>query len=711
MSALIESLVERPRTAIAAWLVVLAAVAPFSLQLDDVIRGSTDGIPGSPSDNAILAVNRHFGPDSGFVFPVVVESDRASVDTVEFARTVAQLERAMMRNGNAADLRHYWNSGASELLGADRRSALLLVSARAATFHEAESRVPRIRADIRAAGVPSGFSAKVTGPVAVFHDTNRHSADDLLAAERVGLPVTLLILLVVFGAPLAAGLPLLVAFAAVLLSLATLFALGHWLPISVFARNAVTMIGLGVGVDYALFLVRRFREELGGGLAPRAALARAAGRTAPSIVFSGLTVAAGFLALLLVRIPLMHSLALGGAIVVVAAVCLTLTLLPPVLALLGEKVFWPFGAVPRAADGGRTSSIWSGWARFVARRPWLAVVPAAGVLAVLIAPVFWLGAWNPGAKDLPRTAEARQAADGLSRNFSTGWLGPIVLAFQAKPGESVRDAERQEAILATVARLSHDERIARVAPHGVSPDGEMALVALVPRHAPEHNETMALVRELRGDAWSAADSSGLRVLIGGASAGLADFDAELLGSLWRVVPVVLAVTFAMLLVMFRSILIPLKATLLNLASVLASWGFLVLVFQHGLGAGIIGLEPPGGLNAFIVIMLFTILFGLSMDYEVFLMSRIKEQRDAGADNATAVARGLQQAGGTVTSAALVMICIFASFAFTNLTATQEFGLGLAFAVLLDATLVRVVLLPALMHLLGDWNWWMPYGRR
>jgi RND superfamily putative drug exporter len=258
-----------------------------------------------------------------------------------------------------------------------------------------------------------------------------------------------------------------------------------------------------------------------------------------------------------------------------------------------------------------------------------------------------------------------------------------------------------------------DARIAHVAlaPDAVSRSGEMALITLIPRQAPEHAETMALIRDLRRDAWPEAQGAGLTVHVAGASAGIADFDEELFDSLWRVIPLVLLATFLVLLATFRSILIPLKATALNLAAVLASWGFLVLVFQCGVGAGLIGLEPPGGLNAFIVIMLFTILFGLSMDYEIFLLSRIKEERDRGADNATAVARGLQHAGGTITSAALVMIAIFASFAFTDLTTTREFGLGLAFAVALDATLIRVILLPALMHLLGDWNWWMPYGRR
>jgi RND superfamily putative drug exporter len=221
---------------------------------------------------------------------------------------------------------------------------------------------------------------------------------------------------------------------------------------------------------------------------------------------------------------------------------------------------------------------------------------------------------------------------------------------------------------------------------------------------------MALVDELRRAPWPEARAAGLTLGVAGASAGIADFDQELFDSLWRIIPAVLGITFLMLMAMFRSILIPLKATVLNLLSVLASWGFLVLVFQDGVGAKLIGAQPPGGLNAFIVLMLFTILFGLSMDYELFLLSRIKEERERGADNATAVARGLEHTGATISSAALVMICIFGSFAFTELTATREFGVGLAFAVALDATLIRLIMVPALMRLMGEWNWWLPGTR-
>ena len=257
------------------------------------------------------------------------------------------------------------------------------------------------------------------------------------------------------------------------------------------------------------------------------------------------------------------------------------------------------------------------------------------------------------------------------------------------------------------AQAAPPEELGAAARRTVSADGRIAMMALVTPREPGHPETMAYLRELRTRSWPDLDAAGLAVAWGGASAVMADFDDELFGSLKRVALAVMAATFVVLAFLFRSLLIPLKATVLNLLSVLAAYGFLVLVFQDGWGARWIGLEPPGGLNSFIVLMLFTILFGLSMDYEVFLLSRVREDYRATGDNARAVATGLARTGGIITSAALIMISIFASFGFTRLIPTREFGLGLAFAVALDASIIRLVLVPALMAVSGRWNWWLP----
>jgi len=263
---------------------------------------------------------------------------------------------------------------------------------------------------------------------------------------------------------------------------------------------------------------------------------------------------------------------------------------------------------------------------------------------------------------------------------------------------NVLTQKSQSTITGIHSRLASDPRV-RIVGGYPSEDGRSALVFAVPRSAPESEEVMTMVRELRAESWQSARDAGLSIQIGGFSASVLDFDAELFGSMKRVIPVVLAITFLALVFAFRSIVVPIKAITMNLISVLAAYGFLVYVFQKGVGAGLIGLVPPGGLNSFIVLMLFTILFGLSMDYEVFLLSRIREEYQRTGDN--------RETGGLITSAALIMVVLFGSFGFTRLTATREFGLGLAFAVALDATLIRVVLVPILMGLLGRANWWFP----
>ena len=347
--------------------------------------------------------------------------------------------------------------------------------------------------------------------------------------------------------------------------------------------------------------------------------------------------------------------------------------------------------------------------------------------------------WNVGAAHLPANDEARVGYEHLAARFPRGFMSPIVALIEAPPGHSLLEPRYQQPILQLADSLNADPRSGivvglhqivrflgptpRVDPaampeplrsvlHRVmGEDGRIGFLALMTPGPPEDRATMAYVRDLRAKPWKALHDAGLSAQWGGFAAVLVDFDRELFGRLPSVVVAVVLTTFIVLAILFRSLVLPLKATLLNTVSVLAAYGFLVLVFQQGHGAQLIGLDPPGGLNAFVVVMLFTILFGLSMDYEVFLLSRVREEFLASGDNARAVARGIGGTAGIITSAALIMISIFASFGFTRLVPTREFGLGLAFAVALDATLIRVVLVPALMAISGRWNWWWPGGSK
>ena len=732
-----EWLVRHRAIAIVAWLLLVGVATPFAARLPGVLQGGADAVPGTESEHVTRAVGHAFGAGALYQFVVVVHAESLGTDTPEFSVAIGRMSAALEALPQVRSVQTPWNSERLELLGRDGKSALAIVTPRVATFYEAEQLTPRLRAAIAAVAKTPGLAAEVTGSTAMLHDLDQHSSSDVSAAERIGLPVTLVILLVVFGAPLAALLPLVLALVATTVGLAALYALSARSAVSVFAENVTVMIGLGVGVDYALFVLSRFREASGSGLDSKAAAMDAVRAAGHSVAFSGATVAVGFLALLLVRAPFLHVIAAGGIVVVGAAVAAAMTLLPALLAMLGPAVDWP----RRRPTATRDRGFWERWAAAVMRRPWWALAAATLVLGLLVLPVLRLKTWNVGPGDLPVEIEARRGFDALAERFPKGWMGPIVMLAEARPGESVLDPERRRALLEVSNTLRLDPRsgmllgvpqlLGRVGALGppiasldslpepiraqaravVSEDGRIAIAALVTPTEPGEPQTMRFLRELRGRRFPAADAAGLTIGWGGSSAVMADFDDELLGRLPTVVIAVVLITFVVLAWLFRSILIPLKATLLNTASVLAAYGFLVLVFQDGHGARWLGLDPPGGLNAFIVLMLFTILFGLSMDYEVFLLARMREAYDATGDNDRAVAIGLARTGGIITSAALIMVSIFAAFGFTRLVATREFGLGLAFAVALDASLIRVVLVPALMKLAGRRNWWWPFGAR
>jgi len=721
---------------ILAWAVLLAAAGFFAGRLSGVLQGGTDQIPGSESQRVTREINRAFGAGAAYPFLVVVHSDSIRCNEPVFGAAVQRMTDSLAALPEVRSAHSSWDSYAPELLGSDGHTALVIVSPHASSFFKAELLTPVLRRAARG-GAPPGFSALVTGTMAMLHDLDADSSRDLLAAETVGVPVTLLILVLVFGAPLAAALPILLALAAVSLSFAGLYFVGHVVPASVFAENAVSMIGLGVGIDYALFIISRCRQELDHGHELGEAVIRAVVGAGEAVLFSGATVAVGFLALFLLRAPFLDAIALGGTFVVAAAVAAALTLLPALLSLLGGAVHWPLRGARPAAASHASEGLWGRWAMLVMRRPRVFLVACLAVLAVLVLPVSRLRNWSIGASTLPAETESRRGYELLARNFPKGWMGPVVLLLEAPPGHTVWEEAARQAALDVAMRLYDDDRVAGVqgfpqiasAVHGpgsdirssaqlpeglraladrvVSPDGRLAQILMIGGFEPQSLEAKRQLAELRRAGFPEARAAGLNVGFGGVTASVADFDHQLMSNLPRVAGVVLALTFVVLLVLFRSLAIPLKATLLNLLSVLAAYGFLVLVFQDGYGAGLLRLDPPGGLNSFIVLMLFTILFGLSMDYEVFLLSRVREEYLASGDTRQAVAAGLERTAGTITSAALIMISIFLSFGFTRMIATREFGLGLAFAVALDATLIRVVLVPALMVLAGPWNWWLP----
>jgi RND superfamily putative drug exporter len=523
-------------------------------------------------------------------------------------------------------------------------------------------------------------------------------------AESVGLLAAIIILLVTFGSLLAMGLPILTALFGIGIGLSMVMLFANFLSVPNFTPQLAAMIGIGVGIDYALFIVTRYRQGLEEGLDPESAVLRSMATAGRAVLFAGVVVVISFLGILLMRFNFVEGLAVGGAATVLVTMLASLTLLPAVLGFVGrniDKLHIP--RLRRVERTGQTSA-WYRWSRLIQRRPLITGLAGLIVLVALSLPLFSLQLGVADAGNNPESFSSRRAYDLLSRGFGPGFNGPMILAAEIN---SPSDAASLQALSAT---LADTPGVAAVSPPIVSPKGNAAILQLFPTTAPQDIETTQLVHRLRDEVIPrATQGTDLHVLVGGLTAIFTDFSEQAGDRLPTLIAVVIGLSFLLLMMVFRSVVVPLKAAIMNLLSIGASYGVLVAVFQWGWLKDVIGIGRPGPIEAWVPMMLFTILFGLSMDYEIFLLSRIREDYLRTRDNATSVANGVAATGRVITAAAAIMVAVFLSFVLGfDVRQIKLFGLGLAVAVFVDATLVRMVLVPATMELLGNANWWFPH---
>jgi uncharacterized membrane protein YdfJ with MMPL/SSD domain len=531
--------------------------------------------------------------------------------------------------------------------------------------------------------------------------------DDFKKAEFLSLPITLLILIVAFGSLVAAGVPLLLGLTAVMGTIGLLAPISQLYPMDESVNSVVLLVGLAVGVDYSMFYLRRKMEERDAGRSSEDALAFAAATSGQAVLISGLTVMIAMAGMFFAGSIVFQSFAVGTILVVGVAVIGSLTVLPAVLSKLGDKV--EKGRVPvigrmRHRNHGE-SRIWNWILDRVLRRPVVSVVLSAGILIALAIPALNMHTANPGTSGLPRSLEVMKVYDRIEAAFPGGPI-PAVVAVQAN---DVTKPEVQAGIKAMSDRALATGQMSEPVTTDISPDKTVEVVA-IPMHGNGTDATSnTALATLREDVLPATINrvSGVQADVTGMTAGSKDFNDSMTSHLPIVFAFVLGLAFLLLLVTFRSIVIPLKAIVLNLLSVGAAYGILTYVFQEGHGEGLLGFRSFGGITSWLPLFLFVILFGLSMDYHVFILSRIREAVDRGMKTDEAVAFGIKQTAGVVTSAAVVMVAVFSIFGSLSMVEFKMMGVGLAAAVLLDATLVRGVLLPATMKLLGDWNWYLP----
>ena len=682
------------------WLVVLAVAVVFAGGIGDALTEDGDLTVIVESEQADDLIAAHFPSDGAPPREfVIVESDGATVGDSGFDAAVAAITAELGALDTTGAVTSHLD-GVPGLVSEDGTVALVLVDL---AFVPGESSSESVVAAVAEAGNRLDVSTSVIGNGSVNAEFSRLADETLVRGELLGLSAALVILLFVFGAAVAAGIPLVLAIVSIAVAVGLAAVVGQFVDLSIFVVNMITMIGLAVGIDYSLFIVQRFREERAHGLEVVDAVERAGESAARAVFFSGATVVIALVGLLYMPDTVMRSLGLGAILVVVASVAAALTLLPATLGLLGDRVDRfrvPFLNRTQVADGG--SRFWHRVTALVTGRPIVAMVLAGGLLLAAAAPYVTLRTGQNGIDSLPDDSSAKHAFTVLNEEFETGTVTTYVV---------VDGSTTDPALLAAVANL--EDALGADATYGEvtttpSPDGEVMLIEAVTKLDPSTTEARDAVATLRAEIIpSSFAGTGAAVYVTGDAAWTADY-VDLLNSRTPTIFVfVLGLSFLLLMVVFRSIVVPLKAIVMNLLSVGAAYGLLVLVFQHGVGADVFGFQRTDVIEAWIPLFLFTVLFGLSMDYHIFLLSRIKERYDVTGDNDGSVAFGLGSTGAIITGAALIMVAVFGGFAAGDLVMFQQMGFGLAVAVILDATIIRTVLVPATMKLLGDRNWYFP----
>jgi putative drug exporter of the RND superfamily len=550
----------------------------------------------------------------------------------------------------------------------------------------------------RAAGVTTEFSGQVAEAA---------SNEPVGAGEAAGLLAALVILLLAFGSVVAAGLPIVTALVGLAVGLAAVMLVGALVDVPTTAPILAVMIGLGVGIDYALFVITRHRQLLAAGHGVERAAGLATATAGQAVVVAGGTVVIAILGLYVTGIPFVGAMGLAAAVVVAVAVLAAVTLLPALLGLAGARINRRSARragrpAPAPAGSSGTGGRWARWARHVDRHARLYALTAVALLLVLAAPVLSLRLGMPDEGSKATSSTQRRAYDLLGRGFGPGVTGPLVLAVELPEGAAAGKATLERLARAAAA----DPGVAAVGPPSVNPAGDTAVLGVIPRSAPADPATAELVERLRTRVVPAAKGQG-DVWVGGFTASMLDLAGQVSDRLWLFVASIVGLSFVLLVVVFRSLLVPLKAALLNLLSIGAAYGVVVAVFQWGWGMGLVGLEATVPIMSFVPLLMFAVLFGLSMDYEVFLMSRVREEHLAGADGHRAVVTGISATARVITSAALIMVGVFAAFVANTDPVVKMLGVGLAVAVALDATIVRTVLVPAVMSLLGRRAWWLP----
>jgi RND superfamily putative drug exporter len=681
---------------IVAWL-LLAAGLVIAGQAAESRTSENLTLPGTGSTAATELLEDNLPAQAYGSNPLVLRSTGAKLTEPRLSAAINQTVKRLQAKPEISSAVNPLSREGAPFLSKDMTIAYIPVYLRVGPGELTEAQAEGVL-DAAAPAEAAGLEASVGGYVG-----QQLSKPSTEVSEAIGLTAAVIILLFAFGTATAMALPIVSAVTGLACALSIIRLLESAIEVPGVASTLATMIGLGVGIDYALFIVTRHKLQLRDGMEMRESIARATATAGGAVVFAGFTVVIALCSLGFAGIPLVTTLGFMAAIAVVVAVAAAATLLPAMLGALGPRIDSLRVQLGRTHPDDHEPHGWRRWAMGVAKRPWRSTIAALAVLIVLAIPLLELelGQNNVGA--LPKSTTARQAYDGLTDGFGPGFNGPLLIAseFEAAP-----QAER------TVPKLQQAVQeapgVAAIGSTNSNSAGTVVVFSAIADSAPWANETVDLVEDLRSSVIPPAmQGSGGSAYVGGQTAGYIDLATQISDKLPLMILIVVGLSFIVLLFAFRSVVVPLKAAVMNLLSVAAAYGVVTAVFQWGWGSSLIGLEHSIPIVSFVPLLMFAILFGLSMDYEVFLMTQIREHYTAHGEPSRAVVEGLANTGRVITSAAAIMVCVFTSFVLNGNPIVKEFGVGLAVAIAIDATLVRCLLVPAVMVLLDRRAWWLP----
>jgi len=740
---LAEKAVNYKRFFLIFWIIItICAVVP-ALRIDSILQGEGSSVKGSESFLQSELIKTSFPQQSAFNIIVTLKSKTLTIDSDEFQTTIKKVKSFFVSKKRIGDMYDY--SLDPSMISKDRKSTYILIGLKDFfTNSEAGEYSHNLSVLLKEIPISKNIEINTVSDSLMIRDMSKLSGDDSAKTERRVLPLVIITLIIVFGALVSALVPVFVALTSIIITLAFIYFIGQYFELAIFSKAIITMMGLGVGIDYSLFMISRFREELLKGFSKRKAAIETAAIAGKSICYSGFAVSVGMLVMLIPDLPLTRSIGFSGFIVVMISVLLTLTLLPGVLSILGDRINSPRrlskNILKKLNITGITNNLWFNWSSLVMKRPLVYLTCSLIVLIFISSFAFSIKLWNSSILLMPNTLESKKGYERLIEIDPSKKFSPIFITFETKDGSNIYEKKNIEQIYNLVQGIKKNYPIQRLfgivdsnsktsldgyqnlysntlvlqnlqmAPQNpfVSPDSKKALIIALHKDVKNNLADWDTVVNIRNFKDNFSKGSNINILVGGGGSTNVDFKTAVYEYFPIIILLIIIATFIIMFLLFGSFILPIKAILMNILSVLVSYGILVLVFQFGIGSKIIGLgNPPGALLIITPLVLFCIIFGLSMDYEIFIMSRIKEEFDKFGNVPYSIAMGLEKSGGIVTSAALIMIVVFSAFAFSDVVLVQEVGLGLATAVFIDATIIRILLVPSVLKLMGKFIWWVP----